>query len=170
VAYARAHRPVTIREQLLSDARYPDASFDLVTLWDVLEHVPEPLALSRDVARILRPGGIFALTTINHDCLNQRLLGDRWRYWMPPDHVCSFSPDVLRRIMSDAGLEVVAIEHHAMFEVLADVWLPWISRPSSSTIVLKVQKLAYLVLSSAYQAVLNAFGSGDLLTLYARKP
>ncbi len=169
VEFIRVHRRVAVRQELLADAVYPEDSFDVVTLWDVLEHVPDPRTLTAEIARILKPGGIVALTTINHDCFNERILGKRWRYWMPPDHVCSFSPAVLRRVLEESGFHSIMIEHHAMWEVLADVCVPWIARPAASSVLRRAQKLASFVLAWMYQTFLNVLHSGDLLTVYARK-
>lgn len=47
----------------LADQCFPEASFDVVSLWDVIEHVEDPVALLREIRRVLKPGGTLLLET-----------------------------------------------------------------------------------------------------------
>jgi len=173
IDYIKTHRPVTVHRKLLEEMQYPDSWFDVVTLWDVLEHLPKPVETLREAARVLTRGGILALTTINHACINERLLKERWRYYMPPDHLCSFSPALLTWVLNRSGFAVVGIQHQYMFEVLADHYFRFlIPSPGSGflgTSLNKVKKLLYLVLALSSQAFFRVLRKGDLLTVYARK-
>jgi len=173
VDYAKQHRSVTIRQQLLEDMHYPDNAFDVVTLWDVLEHLPKPLDTLKDVARVVSPGGIIGITTINHSCVNEKILKDRWRYYMPPDHLCSFTPEILESILNRCGFTIVKLRHHYMFEVLADHYFRFLNSSNSTNPVRnsigKVKKLVYILLAQSTQFLFNRLRSGDLLTVYARK-
>lgn len=171
IEYIAAHRAVRVNARLLEEMNYPAGTFDVITLWDVLEHLPKPVETLTEVGRVLRQGGILGLTTINHACINETILKDRWRYYMPPDHLCSFTPPLLEMLLKKCGFSVVRIHHHYMFEVLADHYAPFL-KPSTGTSGFsnKMKKMLYLVLASASQALFNAIGSGDLVTVYARKP
>jgi 2-polyprenyl-3-methyl-5-hydroxy-6-metoxy-1,4-benzoquinol methylase len=173
IDYIKAHRPVTVHKKLLEEMNYPDFSLDVVTLWDVLEHLPKPVETLQEISRILTRGGILALTTINHACINERLLKERWRYYMPPDHLCSFTPALLRWMLNRSGFTVVSIRHQYMFEVVADQYFKFlIPSPASnglSAALNKVKKLLYLVLAVSSQAFFRVLRSGDLLTVYAKK-
>ncbi len=65
VAYAQARLRVNARCGELGDCCFPDGAFDLVTLWNVLECVPDPLGLLREVHRVLAPGGRVFIRTQN---------------------------------------------------------------------------------------------------------
>lgn len=72
LAVARAHDDTGTVRYLAADAyRLPfaDASFDVVTCMDFLEHVEDPAAVIREAARVLRPGGLFVLHTFNRNWL-----------------------------------------------------------------------------------------------------
>lgn len=65
VEYARARLQVNALSGDLRDFRFPDGSFDLVTLWNVLECVPDPLDLLTEVHRVLKVGGQVFIRTQN---------------------------------------------------------------------------------------------------------
>lgn len=171
IAYAKTNRSVMIHQKLLEDMHYPDSVFDAVTLWDVAEHLPKPLETFKEIARVTGSGGIIGLTTINHNCFNEKILKERWRYYMPPDHLCSFTPALLKSMLNRCGLNIIKIQHHYMFEVFADEYFPSFSSSSmqGSSIVNKGKKVLYVVLAHLTQAIFNSLRSGDLLTVYARK-
>ncbi|GEM_PF-2559244 len=171
VEYIRQNRSLTVHQRLLEEMQYPEATFDVVTLWDILEHLPQPVQTLQRVAHVLKPGGVLGLTTINHACLNERLLKDRWRYYMPPDHLCSFTPSLLTRMLQQTGFHIVKMQHHYMFEVLADHWFPFLKLDNRPTNALsnKVKKLIYSSLALFTQKLFGILKSGDLLTVYARK-
>ena len=83
-----------------------DASFDVVTLWDVIEHLEDPGAALRDAARCLRPGGRLMLTTGDVTSLAAKVSGRRWHLYTIPEHLFFFSPGSLRILLERAGLEV----------------------------------------------------------------
>lgn len=92
----------------LEDARYPDAAFDAVTLWDVLEHLHDPLAGLREIRRILRPGGALFVRVPNAASYVRRLCGRYWVGYDLPRHMCVFSPATLARALALAGFARIA--------------------------------------------------------------
>ncbi len=62
----------------LDAARYPEASFDVVTITDVLEHVADPHALVAELGRVLKPGGLLLVITPDAGSFSRKLLGGRW--------------------------------------------------------------------------------------------
>jgi SAM-dependent methyltransferase len=79
-----------------------EQSFDIVTAIEVLEHVPDPLVALRQIRRVLRPGGIFFLTTGNAQPWRNRLL--EWSYTSVPEvHVSFYEPATLRIALEKTG-------------------------------------------------------------------
>ncbi len=89
----------------LQSLHLPDASVDAVATWDVLEHFSDPLAELREMRRILKPGGVLALTTINIASPHARLVRGRWP-WLMRMHLFYFTPQTLRAMIEKAGFRV----------------------------------------------------------------
>jgi SAM-dependent methyltransferase len=83
------------------------ASFDVVTMWDTIEHLGDPRAGLAEVARVLRPGGLLALTTGDVDSWCRRLSGKRWHLYNLPEHRFFFSAAALTTMLKEAGLRPV---------------------------------------------------------------
>ena len=112
VNYTQKTFDIPARQGALLDLDFPENSFDLITMWDVIEHVPDPHAHMDKIARMLKPGGVFALATPDVDSLPAKLTGKRWvGYKLQEEHVYYFSADTLRAMLNRAGLEVVDAYH-----------------------------------------------------------
>lgn len=90
----------------LDTAPFADGSFDIITAFEVLEHVRNPLELMRNVARLLRPNGMFYLTTPNFNSVSRHILGVQWHVIEYPEHLFYFTPATLRNMAKRAGLAV----------------------------------------------------------------
>jgi 2-polyprenyl-3-methyl-5-hydroxy-6-metoxy-1,4-benzoquinol methylase len=80
--------------------------FDVITLIDVIEHVPCPIPLLKDIAAHLKPDGIGALTTPDIESFVARRLGPRW-WHLRVAHIGYFSRRTIKRALDSAGLEIV---------------------------------------------------------------
>jgi len=95
-------------------------SFDVIVSWDVLEHVPNPSIFIRDVGSLLRPGGIFAFSTLDIDSWFPKLMQRRWP-WIMAMHLYYFTPVVLRDMLNRRGMELIHIagyRHYASLRYL----------------------------------------------------
>lgn len=117
------------RVGLFSAADYPAASFDYVTLDQVIEHSADPRALMTDVASVLRPGGTVVVATPNASGFGARLFGRRWINWHVPYHLQQFSRQSLTKLAADCGLDVVSIRTQTNSRWLHYQWLHLASFP-----------------------------------------
>lgn len=109
-ARTRLRQPVTTGA--LRDQALPDASIDVVTLWEVIEHLPDPATELREIRRITRPGGLLAMSTPDAGSLVARLLGGRWPGWgKVPEHLYFFDRRTLRRLIEATGYEVLEMRY-----------------------------------------------------------
>jgi SAM-dependent methyltransferase len=96
-------------------APFPDACFDAITLWDVLEHLRDPHAAMAELARLLAPGGILALSTGDVGSLLARVSGARWHLYTLPEHLFFFSRPSLRRLVEAHGLSLRSLRAEGSF-------------------------------------------------------
>jgi 2-polyprenyl-3-methyl-5-hydroxy-6-metoxy-1,4-benzoquinol methylase len=84
-------------------------SLDAVTMWEFIEHVPQPRDEIERAARLLRPGGVLALSTPNAGYWTAVHQPERWRELKPPAHLGFFSEATLRRLLAECGLQQIVI-------------------------------------------------------------
>jgi SAM-dependent methyltransferase len=86
---------------------FRDGSFQLVTLWDVIEHIPDPQATLRRVRELLAPGGRLLIETQNVRSTWARLLGRRWHHYKHEEHLYHFGPATIERLLHDCGFRLL---------------------------------------------------------------
>jgi 2-polyprenyl-3-methyl-5-hydroxy-6-metoxy-1,4-benzoquinol methylase len=95
----------------LHDARFGDESFDVVTLFHVMEHVTDPRSVLTEVRRILRPMGRLVLQVPNIESWQFRLFGVRWYGLDVPRHVINYSNHAMQRLLTESGFKVRRTRH-----------------------------------------------------------
>jgi SAM-dependent methyltransferase len=90
----------------LQQADIPPATFDALTLWDVLEHVPDPLGFMRHCASLLKPGGFLFANVPDLDSLQSRFMGERWPLLLA-EHLNYFNRSSLKLCGERANLKLL---------------------------------------------------------------
>jgi SAM-dependent methyltransferase len=115
-----AHRVLVGRFETVD---LPDGYFDVVSMQDCLEHLPEPRAALAKIRRLLRPGGALLAVTPNVRSWLALLQGQNWVSLKFPEHVVLYSEATLRRALGEAGLRVervVPAGQYARLDFLAE--------------------------------------------------
>jgi SAM-dependent methyltransferase len=86
---------------------YGAQKFDVVCMWDTIEHLREPHRYVEKIARHTEPGALLALTTADIDSFNAKLRKDKWRMIHPPTHLHYFSTSTIARLLDAHGFDVV---------------------------------------------------------------
>lgn len=107
--HARTQLGIEVTTGVAEDLDLPAASLDAVTMWHVLEHIPEPLAVLERLRSWLRPGAVLAIEVPNGGSPAARKLGKDWPSAEPDVHVSQFTPDAIRRLLERAGFEPVDV-------------------------------------------------------------
>jgi SAM-dependent methyltransferase len=84
---------------------------DVIVLFDVIEHLPEPRATLALCHRHLNPGGIIVITTGDFGSMVARLAGVKWRLMTPPQHLWFFTQESMRHLSASLGFSVEHVDH-----------------------------------------------------------
>ena len=98
----------SVIESPLTEASLPGESFDVVTLFEVIEHLEDPVSTLREVHRLLKREGILYLTTPNVKSLSGVLLGDRWRV-IAEEHRILLNPRALSLRLRELGFRPIRV-------------------------------------------------------------
>jgi SAM-dependent methyltransferase len=166
VRFAR-ERGLQVHHGDLAGAHLPAASFDLIYMGDVLEHVPDCRATLAEVARVLSPGGVLYLRgPITTHSLARTLALAGFGFLRrsivlrePPYHLWEFTPRSLSAVLARVGLEVASLRQSKI--------PPGRSHGSKS----QLQRVAIAIID-AINVPITLWGNamGDRLVLVARRP
>jgi 2-polyprenyl-3-methyl-5-hydroxy-6-metoxy-1,4-benzoquinol methylase len=104
--YARNTFKIEVFSDVVEKVGFPSNGFDVVTLFDVLEHVPDIETFLAEVRRILKPGGLLVVQSPNLHSLMASLTKGEWVWLSPPDHIYHFTPSSLSRLLESNGFAV----------------------------------------------------------------
>jgi 2-polyprenyl-3-methyl-5-hydroxy-6-metoxy-1,4-benzoquinol methylase len=109
--YAQEKLGLDVRLGSLKTLDFSAGAFDVVTMWDVIEHVTDPMAELQEIRRILRDGGLLSIITPDAGSLVARLLGKRWEeFRRVREHVYFFSRRTMAEMLRQAGFDVLKFE------------------------------------------------------------
>ena len=86
---------------VLSEIGFENDFFDVVTMFEVIEHINNPHTHVKEISRILRPSGLFYFTTPNFNSFSRTLLGDKWNIIEYPEHLSYYTPKSVNQFLND---------------------------------------------------------------------
>jgi SAM-dependent methyltransferase len=98
---------LTLLRKPFESARAELGTFDVITLWHVLEHVHKPIELLRALGEHLAPEGVIVISVPNFKSVQSELFKGAWFHLDPPRHLIHFEPDTLTSTVEQAGLRQV---------------------------------------------------------------
>ncbi len=100
---------IPIHTKSLEEINYPENTFDVITMYDVLEHIPDPKNVLDTIKKILKPDGLLVIQSPNIDSLMAQLTGSNWCWLTPPDHLFHFTPQTLKKLLTNQGFNIVSL-------------------------------------------------------------
>lgn len=88
----------------------PNASFDVITMWHVLEHVPNLEEYIANLKRLLKPGGTIIIAVPNYKSFDAQYYGRFWAAYDVPRHLWHFSKSSIKRLFSDHDLKLFHVK------------------------------------------------------------
>lgn len=121
VRYAAEHFNLKVTGGDLLDVDLSARDFDLVCMWDTIEHLERPDLYLRKLERHMRSGALLAITTGDIGSLNARLRREKWRLMHPPSHAHYFSSLSLGKFLDKLGFTVLYNRHCGYYRSLSSI-------------------------------------------------
>lgn len=151
----------------LVDLCFPAASFDVVTAWEVIEHVRDPEATLGEIHRVLKPTGTLLLSTPNGASWQARFWRNYWCGWDLPRHLQIFSRESLYELLRNSGFRIIRNIHFPTeryyFVESARLWLKAHVGPPACDIMEKSIALAGLALWPIFRMVDRSSSSSTIV-------
>lgn len=160
---------------------YPADFFDVVTMFETLEHVYGPVEMLREVERILKPGGVAVLEVPNWDSWTRRCFGSWWFPLLLPQHLQHFTRRHLARCCELAGLKPVHQQCNVFpAEIMLSLWVGLsrtFGRPKDKSLLRRAFEgvvtiwlvLVFLFVDLPVVFLLSLIGRSGHQTIIARK-
>lgn len=89
----------------------PNGIFTAITMWDVLEHLPDPVKAIKKTHDLLQPKGLLAINTPDSGSLWARIWRGKWQALVPPEHMIIFNKKALKMLLDKSGFEILELEN-----------------------------------------------------------
>lgn len=110
VDYAKNVLNVSVTKSTLEEFN-PKEKFDLITAWDVIEHITDPNLFLQKVHKILNKNGCFIFSTGDINSIIAKISGKNWHLFTLPDHMFFYSKKSIKAILENNGFRVVKITY-----------------------------------------------------------
>lgn len=176
VNYLHKHSDLTVYKGTLSNLKL-EKKYDVLTYWDVLEHVSNPIQELKKGKKYLKKDGLLVVQSPNINSLSAKITKERFGFLCPDDHLTHFSPQTLRLVLIKAGFEVLEIKtisaSSQQFSQLTRDYFP--KQTSLPLIRLPILSLALFLdkflpfMDELFIRTQALFLANDLVVAYARK-
>lgn len=121
--YAKSTLGLNVINAFLSDSGLPKEHYDLVTSFEVIEHIPYPASFIQEMVEYAKLGGYLLIMTDNFESYMAKSLGAGFPKWIPHSHISHFSTATLKRAIEDTNkLEILKIVSYTPWEI----WLRYL--------------------------------------------
>ncbi len=124
---------INIYQGRFREISFQKESFDVITLWNVLEHLEQPIEDLRYAYDILKNNGLIVFTIPNYSSIERVIFNRYWSGWDLPRHLYIFPRRLIKKILADIGFQIlaercIASSYHSLGHSL-DFWLKgWVNK------------------------------------------
>lgn len=104
------NKGITMHQGMLDPTNYEPGSFDIMTSFEVIEHINNPAEEIQNSSQLLRPGGMYYLTTPNFNSLLRYRLKSKYNVIVYPEHLSYYTPKTIRKLFSSVGFTTKSIQ------------------------------------------------------------
>ncbi|MDP2209410.1 MAG: class I SAM-dependent methyltransferase [Bacteroidota bacterium] len=146
-------------------------SFDIITLWQVLEHVRQPREVLLKIHNLLKPNGLLVIAVPNFASIQAKLFRNRWYHLDVPRHLFHYSPESLTNILDNCNFRVDNIDYHSSEHNYAGILgsVMRISPPGESFIHKLIRKTVATSFSRVLAKLETSISRGGTFTAFSRK-
>lgn len=178
--YAKDFFGLNVIKKDLLEANLPDDFFDIITMYNVIEHVPNPGDIIKESYRILKKNGFLVIQTPNISCLQFIFLKNKWTVIDPPRHLYYFSDLILKKELEKNKFKITKIDHFfnwwhpptiviSLFPSL-DPQISWLQEKNRGNPIVK--RLCWIFWTLTLPIITffeSFFKKGAIITIYAKK-
>ena len=148
----------------LKSAGLEEESFDVITMWDTIEHLRDPYETLNEAWRLLKNDGLLFFSTGDASSLWARLTGSSWHLLTPPQHLYYYNPKSISVLLERLGFAYVENLHVGKYATLD--FISFKAREAFGGLISPVRKLVQTMKIHNVRVYLNLF---DIITCVARK-
>ncbi|MHB1644988.1 MAG: class I SAM-dependent methyltransferase [Candidatus Acididesulfobacter diazotrophicus] len=101
------HKKINLYNKPLSDCKFPDNYFDIITMWHVLEHIHKPNKELQEIKRVLKDNGILIIAVPNIKSFGFKISKKHWFHLDAPRHLYHYDSTTIKKILNHNKFEVI---------------------------------------------------------------
>lgn len=153
----------------LNDAGFAPKTFDIITLWHVLEHVTDPKKFLIEVNRLLKKNGLLVVEVPNIGSIAARISLMNWELMAPKEHLFYFNPHTINRLLKETGFSTIKNQTYFWTTPAMVIKAKADSIKNNGNAILKLIAFLCYIFSPVRFKVLADFIKGDVITIFAIK-
>jgi ubiquinone/menaquinone biosynthesis C-methylase UbiE len=103
----------------LQESCFEPESFDVITMWETINHVTDPLGILKNCRKLLKTGGVLALNVGDASSWMAHLMGRYWYQVTPPVHIHYFTPGTMKYVLEKTGFRLLSIDYAGKYASIA---------------------------------------------------
>ena len=148
------------------DLKEDEGTYDVITMWDVIEHVKDPTEYIKKTSNFLKKGGLLVVSTGNIDSLMFKIQKKKWHLMIPPFHLFYFNTNNIKKLLEKNGLEVLKIFHDGQSTNVGYITSKMYRMNPTNILIKYINKFVHFSRLSKLNIYLNLF---DVMTVYSIK-